>query len=229
MHRNHVLISGAAVALVLSTAGVAAAHVSIASGPAAANKSQKITFGVGHGCEGADTVKVRVEIPAALTGVRALRSDFGKATVERDAADVITAITWDKPLAELLDEDYGYYEITIRGRTPDAAFTKLVFAVTQTCRTAAGVETVVHWDGTENEAPTLVIAPAHQAGWNRYTLATAVTEEDLPAYLGDALIVWRGTAAYTSNPNTLAQIQATTGVSVLTGGLAAADEIWVKY
>jgi uncharacterized protein YcnI len=217
------------VAFVLSTAGVAAAHVSLASGPAAANKSQKVTFGVGHGCEGADTVEVRVAIPPTFTGVRALRSDFGKATVERDAADVITAITWEKPDGELLDDDYGYYELAIRGRTPDAPFTRLTFVVTQTCRTAGGVETVVQWDGVENEAPELVITPSHQAGWNRYTVAAAVAEEDLPTYLGDALIVWRGTAAYTSNPNTLAQIQATSGVTVLTGGLAANDEIWVKY
>jgi periplasmic copper chaperone A len=217
------------VAFVLSTAGVAAAHVSVSSGPAAANKSQKISFGVGHGCEGADTVKVRVTIPTGLTGVRVLRSDFGKATVERDAADAVTAVTWEKPAAELLDEDYGYYDLTIRARTPDAPFTKLTFVVTQTCRTAGGVETVVMWDGVENEAPELVVTPAHQSGWNRYTVAAAVAEEDLPTYLGDALIAWRGTAAYTSNPNTLAQIQATAGVTVLTGGLAANDEIWVKY
>ena len=95
------LLAGAATAvLVVSITSTADAHVSISSGPAAANKSQKIVFSVGHGCEGADTLSIRVEIPAAVTSVRALRSDFGKPSVEKDGTGAVTAVTWQKPDAD---------------------------------------------------------------------------------------------------------------------------------
>ena len=45
------------VAVTLSST-FAAGHVSVASGPAFANTTQEVTFGVGHGCEGADTSSV---------------------------------------------------------------------------------------------------------------------------------------------------------------------------
>src|SRR5262245_22581752 len=134
------LLAGAATAvLVVSVTGRADAHVSISSGPAAANKSQKVTFSVGHGCEGADTLSIRVEIPAGVTSVRALRSDFGKPSVEKDGAGAITAVSWQKADADLQTEDIGYYELTIRARMPDAPFSRLVFNVDQVCRDAAGV------------------------------------------------------------------------------------------
>jgi uncharacterized protein YcnI len=230
------LLAGAATAvLALSIANPADAHVSISSGPAAANKSQKITFGVGHGCDGADTLSIRIEIPAGVTSVRALRSDFGKPTVEKDGAGVVTGVSWQKPDSELQLEDVGYYELTIRARIPDASFTRLSFNVTQVCRDSAGVETTVEWNEPAgsggNEAPQLTIVPSRQSGWNRYVLGatTTIPVADLPTYFADALIVWRGTAAYSSNSNTVALIQSTPGVTELAADLVANDEIWVKY
>jgi uncharacterized protein YcnI len=222
-----VLVSG------LVASSIAEAHVSLASGPAQAAKSQKITFGVGHGCEGSDTVKVRVEIPAGVTSVRALFSDFGKPNVIKNGTTV-TAVEWTKSDADVLAGDDAYYELTIRARVPDAAFTQLQFNVIQTCRSATGVETTAAWDQppgstTGNPAPMLVIAPAHSAGWNKISVGRTVVAADLPTYLGDAQIVWRGTAAYSSNAATMTQIGATQGVTVLSGDLAAGDEIWVRY
>jgi periplasmic copper chaperone A len=231
---SKLLLGAASAALVLSIASRADAHASISSGPAAANKSQKITFSIGHGCEGADTIGVRVEIPAGITSVRGLRSDFGMPTFEKDVAGAVTAVSWRKPVAELQAEDLGYYELTIRARTPDAPFTRLQFNIDQTCRTTAGVETTVHWNeapGGENEAPLLTVVPARQSGWNKYVLGatTTIPVADLPVYFADALIVWRGTEAYTPNSNTLALIQGTPGVSELASDLVATNEIWVKY
>ncbi len=60
---------------VAASATLANAHVSLLSGPAQANKSQKITFGVGHGCNGDDTYTVRVQIPAGVVSVRTETSD----------------------------------------------------------------------------------------------------------------------------------------------------------
>jgi uncharacterized protein YcnI len=224
----------AALALVTGTL-TAEAHVELVSGPAFANKSQKITFGVGHGCTGADTYKIRIDIPAGITSVRAVASDFAKPSVVRDVNNVITAVVWQKPDADIQVEDIGYYELTIRARVGDVPFTSIPFTVTQTCRAADLTETTVVWDqpagSTGNTAPQLRVVPPRITGWNKFTLGatTTVADTDLATYLGDAQIVWRGTAAYSSNALIAALITVTTGVTGLTGGLQANDEIWVKY
>lgn len=220
-------------------AGSASAHVSLASGPAQANKSQIITFGVGHGCETADgrhldTLKIRISIPAGVTSVRGLYSDLGKPTVVRSGATV-THVEWTKATAEALADDDAYYEVKLRAKTPDAAFTKLKFSVEQTCHDpVANAPVVVNWDADEGSstgspAPFLVLTPTHGTGWNKIKVARAVSQDDVPTYLGDAAIVWRGTQAYSSNANTAAMITATQGVTALAGGLAVNDEIWVRY
>jgi periplasmic copper chaperone A len=216
-------------------AELAEAHVSISSGPAVANKSQKITFSVGHGCEGFDTVRVTVDIPAGISSVRPLRSDFGKPSLTTNDAGEVTAVTWEKPESERLAGDFAYYELTLRARVGEVAFTTILFTVRQTCIDANGDEVTVVWDeppgGEGNTASSLVVVPARQSGWNRYVLApkTTILEAAIPAYFGDAQIVWRGTAAYSSNANTLALIGITPGVTTLTGDLQAGDELWVRY
>ena len=69
------LLTLAAALLVASTAH---AHVSIASGSAAANTSQEITFGVGHGCAGSDTYRVKIEIPAGVTSPTATEGNHDR-------------------------------------------------------------------------------------------------------------------------------------------------------
>lgn len=220
-------------------AGAAEAHVSISGGPAAANKSQLITFAVGHGCTDTaskhlDTVKIRVAIPAGVTGVRALFSDFGKPTVVRSGTTV-THVEWTKPAGDLLDGDDAYYEIQLRARVPDAPFTKLKFDVEQTCEdSVTHAKVIVQWNAPEGsttgeEAAHLPVVPARGTGWNKVTVPRALTQDEVATYLGDALIVWRGSEAYSSNPNTASLITGTPGVTALAGGLRAGDEIWVKY
>lgn len=228
--------------LLAALASVASAHVSITSGPAFADKSVKLTFGVGHGCHittpqgevEADTYRVRIEIPAGVTGVRVLSSDFGKPSVEKNAQGAVVAVSWQKSLADLQDSDIQYYDLQIRARMPAAPFTTIDWKVHQTCRTATGLEQTVSWQdppGTPDGNPVaqLVVVPARIAGWNKVTLPIAIAESDYARYFADAQIVWRGSAAYSSNPHTAAQIAATSGVSPLSGNLAAGDELWVKY
>lgn len=225
------LFVGTAVTL---AAGVADAHIEIASGPGFANTTQEITFGVGHGCAGNDTYSVKVEIPAGVTSVRAENSDFGKVTVERDAAQLITAVIWTKADQDVLPSDTNYYKLVLRLKVPNKPFTVVTFPTHQTCRGADGGTTTVDWvapmessdGGGPEPAPALQILPARQAGWNKITVPVEVTE--LADFFGDALIVWKGNAAYSPNPATAALIGSTSGVSKLTA-LAANDEIWVKY
>lgn len=221
-------------------AGVAEAHVSISSGPAPAGKSQFITFSVGHGCTDAaskklDTVKIRVAIPAGVTGVRPLFSGFGKPTVTRGSDNAVTAVEWTKAPGDLLDGDDAYYEIKLRATVPNAPFSKLEFSVDQTCEdSTTHQQIVVHWNAPEGSttgepAAMLSVVPAHTTGWNKLTVPRALTQDEVAAFLGDAQIVWRGAEAYSSNQQTAAQIAATPGVTALSGGLKAGDEIWVRY
>ncbi|HEY5920821.1 MAG TPA: DUF1775 domain-containing protein [Kofleriaceae bacterium] len=220
-----------ALLLVLVSAGAAEAHPHIDSGTAQANKSgQLITFGVSHGCTGKDTVKIEVDIPTGVTGVRGLYGPFGAPKVTKDGSNNVTKVTWEKATYETGDNTYPQF--SLRLKVPDVPFTSIQFNVTQTCRDASG-DTVVQWnqpdDSTGNAAPRLTVIPVRVTGWNKFTLSAAVAEADMPAYFGDAQIVWRGTAAYTPNAAVAALIAMTPGVTPLAGGLSTGDEVWVKY
>jgi uncharacterized protein YcnI len=215
----------------------AEAHVSIASGPAFANTTQQITFGVGHGCSGADTVSVRVEIPASVTSVRPMRSDFGKVSVEKDATGAVTAVVWQKADADVLSDDVAYYALVVRMKVPNAPFTTIYFPAHQTCRGADGGVSAVDWVGAptaggsvdagdSEPAPALNIVPARAPGWNKVTAPIAVSS--LATFFSDALIVWKGTAAYSASAATTDLIKGTPGVTSLTA-IGAGDELWVKY
>ena len=215
----------------------AEAHVGISNKYAVANATQEITFGVGHGCEGSDTYRLTIDIPAGVTSVRAVPSAFGKVTVNRDATDAVVSVTWQKADADVLPNDPNYYPLSLRLKVPNAPFTTLHFPTHQTCRKADGtLLPVVDWVGTvhvegENTgmpepAPAVVVLPERKAGWNKYVIPVALT--DLNPYFADAQIVWKGTSAFSANAATADQIKTTAGVTPLTT-LAAGDEIWVKY
>jgi hypothetical protein len=214
----------------------AEAHIDIASGPASANATNEVTFSVGHGCAGADTYRVVIDIPAGVTSVRPMRSDFGTPTIQKDLAGTITSVTWQKPLTEALDADIAFYKLIIRLKTPNQPFTTLYFASHQTCRAMDGTLTTVDWvglpttpmpdGGTIEPAAPLNLVPARLPGWNKYTVPSALA--NLSVFFKDALIVWKGAAAYSANPNTAAVIANTPGVTALTA-ISAGDEVWVKY
>jgi hypothetical protein len=222
----------------LAIPAIASAHVSLSSGPAQANKSQIISFSVGHGCTDTagkklDTVKITVTIPTGVTGVRGIRSDFGNPSYTKSGT-AVTAITWTKPAGDLLDGDDSYYEVKLRAKVPDAPFSKLQWNVTQVCEdSTTHAQITVPWDQPEGSttgepAAIQMIVPARTTGWNKFTMSRALTIEEVATFLGDSLIVWRGNAAYSSNPNTMAMIAATQGVVPL-DAVAANDELWVRY
>jgi uncharacterized protein YcnI len=219
----------------LATRG-AQAHVTIASPTAVANTTQELTFSVGHGCAGADTSRVRVEIPAGVTSVRPETSDFGKTSIEKDATGAITAVVWQKADADVLESDTQFYKLVVRLKIPNVPFTTVLFPAHQTCRAADGTVTTVDWaalpgdpappTGEVTLAPGVSIVPAHAAGWNTVVVPQAVPV--LSAFFADAQIVWKGAAAYSANPATVELIAATPGVTPLTS-LTANDTVWVKY
>ena len=223
------ILLGAAISLVPA---MAAAHISITSGPGFANANNILKFGVGHGCEGLDTFKVKIDIPAGVTSVLPLPSDFGKLSVDRDAAGAVTAVTWTRPTQDSYDRDFVYYELALRARLPDSPLTTIHFPTHQYCMGPDGGVVVSDWIGTDpnditiEPAPALKVVPARRAGWNKFTVPAAVADPGL--FFGDALIVWKGNSAYSPNPTTTELIKTTAGVTAL-ASLAAGDEIWVKY
>lgn len=232
MHRRLIM---AALLVGAAWESSAQAHIVVGSGPATANSNNEVTFTVGHGCAGADTYRVTIDIPAGVTGVRPLRSDFGALSVGKDMAGTITSVTWQKAPAEALAADIALYKLGIRMKTPDQPFSTVYFAAHQTCRAADGTMTTVDWVGTPADsadggtiepAPGLSIVPARLPGWNKYTVG--VVMQDLGVFFKDAQIVWQGTAAYSANPSTVALIANTPGVTPL-AALKPGDEIWVKY
>jgi len=244
-------------ALVLSST-TAFAHITIASGPAQAGKSTKIALAINHGCKNVaadtvdatdvddteDTVSIAVDIPVgadannSFSGIRPLRSDFGKFALTKNGSGAVTRITWTKPntLETEYDDDDAYYEIVFKATTPSAkAFTKIPLVITQVCRKSAanggGLRTVVWAIGdAEEPAPNLVLTPQRSAtpGWNKFTIPAGVTipVADFGAYFGEAQIVWKGTQAFSANPQTKTQIMGTAGVTLLETDLVAGDEVW---
>ena len=222
------ILLGAAISLVPA---MAAAHISI-SGPGQANATQTIVLGVGHGCEGMDTYSVKVDIPADVTSVRPLPSDFGRVSVQTDPTGAVTSVTWQRTADETLSGDVAYYELKIRLKLPDKPFTTIHFPTHQVCRGPDGGMSETHWiqtspdAGGDEPAPALKLVPTHRAGWNKFTVAQATT--DLYGLFNDALIVWKDNAAFSANTATADLIKTTAGVTTLTS-LDANDVIWVKY
>lgn len=228
---NRAILGILSVAAVSFVPALASAHVSVTSGPAFANLTQEIRFGVGHGCAGSDTYSVRIEIPAGVTSVRPKSDVFGKPSVEKNDAGDVVAVVWQKVDADALDADVEYYELTLRLRVPNQPFSTLYFPTYQVCRAADGSMSNTDWvatmEGGEAEpAPAVEVLPARKPGWNEFTVSSSIDE--LSAFFGDASIVWKGQAAYSANPTTAELIDSTAGVARLTA-LAAGDVVWVKY
>lgn len=232
MKKTSLMILAATAALATSTA--AEAHVSMVNSTAIANKSGVIELGVGHGCSGADTYAVTVEIPQGVVSVRPMWSDFGKTSMTYDAMDptLVTSITWQKDDLDALPADTNYYILAFRAKTPNTPFATLYYKAHQVCRAADATLSYVDWVALPGEmgepAAAQALLPDHLPGWNKYTVPGDIA--DLSVFFKDAIIVWRGTDAYSFNDNTVDLIKGTTGVTLLgIDGVKTNDEIWVRY
>jgi uncharacterized protein YcnI len=229
MRSKNRLVVAAAAALTLLSSASALAHISI-SETGFAGQTQVLTFNVGHGCTGADTIGVEIQIPKEVTVVRGVPSFFGVADVKTDQAGVVTSVVWSKENARQADDQF--YQLQLRIKVPDVAFQTLYFPTVQHCRAADGTLSDSKWTATPTnmgegleEAPHLSVLPPRKAGWNKYTAPREITDLSI---FDDAQIVWVGEAAYSSNEATKALIAGEEGVTALTK-IDANAEIWVKY
>lgn len=221
---------GAGVVL-LGTGTTAYAHAHVSSGPVAAGENQVITISIGHGCEGADTYRVEVQIPEEVSSVRGVPNAFGEADVQTDDTGAPVAVAWTKDAVREADDQY--YEVRLRVSVPETPFQTLYFPTVQSCRTTDGEERETAWDDIDvshddedaDPAPSAFILPARSPGWNKWTAEEAI--HDLSVF-DDAVIVWAGDAAYSGNEDTMNLIEADAGVEVLEE-IEAGTEIWVRY
>ncbi|HEX4975816.1 MAG TPA: DUF1775 domain-containing protein [Pseudomonadales bacterium] len=212
----------------------AQAHVSVISPPAMVKATSTVELGVGHGCEGKDVARVEVTIPPELTSIRPRDALLGRATFEKDDTGRITKIIWTKLPGTVLPADTHYYTVSFRAKMPNTPFKMVYLPTTQYCKAGNGEEIAVAWDqittdhanhDTSNPAPAMLIFPVRYAGWNQFT--TLEHLHDMSVFK-DAEIVWKGSAAYSSNPVTTQMIQNDSSLTPLSE-IHPGESFWVKF
>lgn len=96
MHpRTRLSIVAALTAALLAVAAPAFAHVTAVADTTASGAYAKVALRVPHGCDGAATSAVRVQIPDGVESVRAkVNPSWDLEVVEGEEADVVTEVAW---------------------------------------------------------------------------------------------------------------------------------------
>ena len=118
---KHVPTRAALAAAVISIAASPAfAHVTLEAGEAHLASTYKAVLRVPHGCEGSPTLKVRVQIPEGVIGVKPMpKADWTLETVKGDYAGSYSM--WDEKVTS------GVREIIWTGRLLDEHYDEFVF------------------------------------------------------------------------------------------------------
>jgi uncharacterized protein YcnI len=104
-------------------AGAAEAHITLETGQSAANATYKAVLRVGHGCEGADTTSVRVQIPEGLIAAKPMPKPGWKIEL-KEGAYAKSYDYYGTPVTK------GIKEISWSGGSlPDAFYDEFVFRV----------------------------------------------------------------------------------------------------
>ena len=127
-----------AAALAAGIATPALAHITLDTKEAPALGYVRLAIRVPHGCEGAATTALRMQVPEGVTAVKAqpkpgwtltLVADEAKAPNGHDSSPAVKEIAWrGGPLP-----DAYYEEFLIRVRLPDAAGQTVWFPFVQEC------------------------------------------------------------------------------------------------
>lgn len=166
-------------ALATATAG-ATAHVVLDEPVALAGTGYKAALRIGHGCQGAATVAVKVTIPAGFRGAKPMPKPGWDIAIRRDplaqpydshgrrVTEDVTEITWKAAGRDNALPDSFFDEFVLRGTLPAQAG-PMWFKVLQTCEKgnwdwsevpATGTST----QGLKSPAALLEILPGGPAG-----------------------------------------------------------------
>ncbi len=138
-------------------APAALAHISVVPATAAAGGYQKLTFSVGHGCQGSPTTSISVSIPDGVTGAKPMpKPGWNIVATARD-------ITWQG--GALPDAQFDEFAMQVKlPATPG----KLYFKITQLCEAGRHDWVELPQPGVQAKSPAAMIevtpsaAPAHQ-------------------------------------------------------------------
>lgn len=197
--RTRVALVGAGTgALVALTASAAGAHVTVTPSTTAAGAYSVLTFSVGHGCDGASTTTMALQMPEAVIAVtptvnpgwdvekkmetldEPVDNGHGGEYTERVAQVVYTAKT---PLAEGFRDTFEL-QLQLPGEEGDA----LVFPVLQTCEKGETAWVQTYEEGQEepeHPAPYIELTAAEGDG-HGHDEAAADEHEEVDADVDEA-------------------------------------------
>ena len=169
-----------ALALMLTLASTAQAHVSLEWPAAFAGSSYKASFQIGHGCDASPTREVTIEIPAGVRGVKPMPRPGWTLAIERaplpkpeashgkTVSDEVSRVTWTANTPQDMLQDAHYGEFVLRAALP-AKEGALYWPVRQVC-----VQGRLDWvqvpapgaraQGLDAPAPRLDLMPAAGGG-----------------------------------------------------------------
>lgn len=146
--KSHVALKFIAACALLTGVNLVFAHVTLQDQVAAAGVSYRAVLRVGHGCEGASTVGLRVTVPEGFNGAQPMVKPGWKVTTQVGKLAVpyvahgttftegVQEITWMvNAAADALPNAY-YDEFVLRGTTPQKPG-PLWFKVVQLCEKGA--------------------------------------------------------------------------------------------
>ena len=119
-------------------------HIVLESKTALAGSMYKAVFQVGHGCQGAATTGVSVQIPAGFQGAKPYPKAGWKLTTQSEklakpydshgkpVTEDVSVVSWTAASKEAALQDAHFDEFTLRGTLPEAGG-PLWFKVLQTC------------------------------------------------------------------------------------------------
>ncbi|HVJ43616.1 MAG TPA: YcnI family protein [Dongiaceae bacterium] len=169
---THFRLAACAAACLILFPVAALAHVTLETGEAPADGYYKAVLRVPHGCEGAPTTAIRVQIPAGVKQAKPMPKPGWQLAVKKEklaqpydwygtqVTEDVREISWSG--GNLPDAFYD--EFVFRAKLPDAAGQVIRFPVIQTCATgeakwieipAAGAAE----DSVEHPAPSLKLGP----------------------------------------------------------------------
>lgn len=163
-----------AATLLAATPHIALAHATLEQESVSQNATEKLTVRIGHGCDGAATLRVRVRVPDGMIAVKPMpKAGWALETVVEpydEAYDYygnsltegVREIVWSGELA-----DGHYDEFVFRGRITDAteAGSMLYVPIVQECADAAERWIEIPQEGQSSDdlagpAPGVMVRPA---------------------------------------------------------------------
>lgn len=147
-----------AVALMLSGAVGAQAHVSIAEGAVEAGAYEVLTISVPHGCDGSPTTEVAIQIPEGINAVTPTRNPLYTVEKVMDALDTPTTDSHGDEVTERVEQvvytattplpegQRDAFELSLRV-PEEAADSTLYFPTVQTCEEGEAAWVQIPEDG----------------------------------------------------------------------------------